>query len=572
MKINSIAIKNFRSIKYAKIHLHNITAIVGENNAGKTAILRAINAVLNFEEEKDSFISGKHRYAAPRHNTCITVQFDDLPSIYRNDAENGTLTIRLKYIYSKNRKYFYTVKNNTEHVVEENFVKDLSKNIVYVYIPTERTYKDVLWSDNSIFQRLVSSYIAQHTENRDRISAPVRNVSRQIHDVALKKLEKGINQLYMQNKDVDFQIDFPENIDYSVLLNNIVFSLNEFGRNYELEEWGSGTRSLAVIAMHRAYALLNKANIVLGIEEPEINLHPQAQKRFIMSLREKRHQNETQAIFTTHSTVLIDELSHNDIILVRREKDDKRGFVSAVNQLDDNFWNNNNMAEFKHNQFFYCKNSDFFFSKYIIICESKNDCQVFEYLLNPHLKNRAADVSYIDAGGVNNIQYPYFLLKELKIPFTIVVDKDYFFGYRKNEVDNSRDEKSGLPLYNKSMNHNLVLDDLFNKSKREIIERANRKGYREFFNEIKNENIVSMNYCLEMDLTCSSRAREILYDKLEIPKDKRSQSGLLINYKKSIKRIENILFVIKAIPIKNLPESYNKIKNFLLEQMNNYLE
>lgn len=571
MKIHSITIENFRSIKKAKILLHNITAIVGENNAGKTAILRAINAVMNFEEEKEQFFSGRHRYA-PRCNTKITVEFDDIPDIYSENAENGILILRLKYNYNSNKKNFYIVKNNVETSIEESFVKCLSNYIVYVYIPTERTYKDILWKDNSIFQRLVSSYIAQHTENRDRISTPVRNVSRHIHDIALKKLEKEINQLYMQNKDVDFQINFPDNVDYSILLNNIVFSLNEFGKNYELQEWGSGTRSLAVIAMHRAYALLNRANIVLGIEEPEVNLHPQAQKRLIMSLREKRHQNETQAIFTTHSTVLIDELSHTDIILVRRTKDDKRGFVSDINQLHENFWDDNNITEFKHNQFFHYKNSDFFFSKFIIICESKNDCQVFEHLLNPKLKNKSADVSYIDAGGVENISYPYFLLKELKIPFTIVVDKDYFFKYQNDKVDDSRDMRSGLPIYSQRMNHNLVLDDLFNQIERNEIESANRKGYREFFGKIKTKNIVSMNFCLEMDLTCSSQARELLYDKLNILAIRRSQLELLTKNKNSIKKIENISFVLKNIPTSKLPESYNKIKNFLLEQADRYLE
>ena len=31
--------------------MNDITAIVGENNAGKTAILRALNAIMNYEEE-----------------------------------------------------------------------------------------------------------------------------------------------------------------------------------------------------------------------------------------------------------------------------------------------------------------------------------------------------------------------------------------------------------------------------------------------------------------------------------------------------------------------------------------
>ena len=139
-----------------------------------------------------------------------------------------------------------------------------------------------------------------------------------------------------------------------------MLSINEYGSNYMLKECGSGTKSLTVIAMHRANALRNKTSIVLGIEEPETNLHPQAQKCLIMSLRDNRHDNETQAIFTTHSTVLIDTLRHENIVLVRR-RPDKRGFVSHIRQLPNDFWNKYNIEEYKHYQYFNYKNSDFFF-------------------------------------------------------------------------------------------------------------------------------------------------------------------------------------------------------------------
>lgn len=81
----------------------------------------------------------------------------------------------------------------------------------------------------------------------------------------------------MQNRSMDFKIGFPQDLDYSILLNNIELSLNEFDSNYLLQEWGSGTKSLAVIAIHRAKAMLDSGSIVLGIEEPETNLHLQAQ-------------------------------------------------------------------------------------------------------------------------------------------------------------------------------------------------------------------------------------------------------------------------------------------------------
>ena len=55
MKIESIQIENFRSIQNATITMHQVLAIVGQNNVGKSHILRALNAFFNFDEEKRDF-------------------------------------------------------------------------------------------------------------------------------------------------------------------------------------------------------------------------------------------------------------------------------------------------------------------------------------------------------------------------------------------------------------------------------------------------------------------------------------------------------------------------------------
>lgn len=79
-----------------------------------------------------------------------------------------------------------------------------------------------------------------------------------------------------------------------------------------VSEYGSGIKSLTVIALHRMLAQLGNTSIVLGIEEPETNLHPQAQRMLINSLKTGRQTCETQAIFATHSTI-VDALDHDDI-------------------------------------------------------------------------------------------------------------------------------------------------------------------------------------------------------------------------------------------------------------------
>lgn len=573
MRIEEVKIKNFRSIKSATFRMNKITAVVGENNAGKTAVLRAINAVLNYMDEEMSFKNKTHQYAV-RSNTYITISFVEVPDkvIYKDKIDIDKLVIKFVYKYSKDKEQYMYVKDGEEKSVDDEFMKNLSKDIKYVYIPAGRTNKDVSWEENSIFKEVVSNYMYKHTKNRDRISGDVRKVAKKIHDSALTTLEKDINTLYMQNQTMDFKFDFADDLDYSVLLKKIKFSLNECGTDYLLKEWGSGTKSLAVIAMYRANALLEEESIVLGIEEPETNLHPQAQKRFIHSLRNELHDNETQTIFTTHSTVLVDELQHEDIILIRRKKDSKRGFKSVLSQLQKNFWEKYGLEEFKHYQFFNYKNSDFFFSKYVVIGESKNDIQVIKKLIESKIQNVIADVSFLELGGIEFLKYPYFLLKELEIPYMMVVDKDVFFDYKNGKVDESRDVKSGLPKYKYEMKDNIVLKDIF-KTDQEMrkIERLNSQGYKKFVDEIKKYNILSMNYCLEMDLMCSKRAREIYYMGKNILPEHQTQKYILVNQKKAIKDIKIIMKIMDELVGNSYPISYKKIKAAIIEDITNKL-
>lgn len=573
MRIEEVKIKNFRSIKSATFRMNKITAVVGENNAGKTAVLRAINAVLNYMDEEMSFKNKTHQYAV-RSNTYITISFVEVPDkvIYKDKIDIDKLVIKFVYKYSKDKEQYMYVKDGEEKSVDDEFMKNLSKDIKYVYIPAGRTNKDVSWEENSIFKEVVSNYMYKHTKNRDRISGDVRKVAKKIHDSALTTLEKDINTLYMQNQTMDFKFDFADDLDYSVLLKKIKFSLNECGTDYLLKEWGSGTKSLAVIAMYRANALLEEESIVLEIEEPETNLHPQAQKRFIHSLRNELHDNETQTIFTTHSTVLVDELQHEDIILIRRKKDSKRGFKSVLSQLQKNFWEKYGLEEFKHYQFFNYKNSDFFFSKYVVIGESKNDIQVIKKLIESKIQNVIADVSFLELGGIEFLKYPYFLLKELEIPYMMVVDKDVFFDYKNGKVDESRDVKSGLPKYKYEMKDNIVLKDIF-KTDQEMrkIERLNSQGYKKFVDEIKKYNILSMNYCLEMDLMCSKRAREIYYMEKNILPEHQTQKYILVNQKKAIKDIKIIMKIMDELVGNSYPISYKKIKAAIIEDITNKL-
>lgn len=376
MKIKSISIENFRSIKNATINFNEITALVGENNAGKTAILRALNSVFNYEYENEFFLNSMHRYWK-KTITKITIIFEEVPEkeIYMNKKKDGILRLRFQYSYSKSRngRTLCCLIDNEKVNVDENFILELKKDIDFVYIPANRGGKDLTWSESSILARVVKAYLQDYTRNRDLLSNQVARMAKSIHKQVLTKLESELSQLNMVDDFGNYKLSFRESIDYKIFLDQINLYLDD-EESMPVSEYGSGVKSLTVIALHRMLAKLNNVSIILGIEEPETNLHPQAQKKFIASLKDKRQDCETQAIFATHSTVIVDALDHQDIVLVRREKDEKRGFHSSTSQLPVDFWTLHNIAELKHYNFFKYRNSDFFFAKYVVITGKHYRC------------------------------------------------------------------------------------------------------------------------------------------------------------------------------------------------------
>lgn len=557
MKLKSITIEKFRSIKKSTIYLNKINAIVGENNAGKTAILRAINSILNFKLEDPFFLNKTHQYAL-RNNTYINIILADVDSCkYKDYSFNRELHIFFSYDYSKFKSKMYIKCGTTTINIDDRFMDELRNDILYVYITSERTSSDISWENDSIIKDLILEHFSRQTQNRDSISNDIKRVANKIHDKIVTKLEKEINQVFMSNVYGNLKIKFPDNMDYNTLISNLNLYLNVNQSDLSVNEWGSGTKSLAIIAMYRTKASMYNGSIVLGLEEPETNLHPQAQRRFIDSLKKDLFDSETQAIFTTHSTVLIDELNHDDIILVRRINDtskNSREFHSYIKQIVPEFWNKNSLEKFKHEQFFSYKNSDFFFSKYVIIGESKNDCQVLDILLSPKIKDLSFDVSYIDAGGVENIKYPYYLLKELDLPFSVVFDHDFLFNYKNNnELKSSRDS-NWLPMYSNKITNQFIKDIL---SENDVITiEKNSDKYIEIVKVLSKYKLYMMRYCLEMDLTCSEKALKEFFDIMNIPASSRTQKDLLVSYKNAIKKIETIINVVRSIPPKAYPKSY----------------
>jgi putative ATP-dependent endonuclease of OLD family len=566
MKIKDIHVSKFRSVENGKFHFNQITGIVGQNNSGKSALMRALNSFFNPDVEIHNFINGTNLYSPTRAIPRITIDFESVPNknIYNTFSHNGEMCIKQEFNKSRN-KLEYSVKNNgTFQIANEDFVKELFKDVQFILIPTERGAKYKGQDEITILKRLLDSFFLNHTAKRDTLSPKVKDAFKYFKKNALSKVSKGIEDMYLAKKGFRLEIDSRFPLNYELFINDLAIKIVEEGQNFKLEECGSGIQSLVAISIYRYLAKLNHTNFIIGIEEPEINLHPQAQKELIFALLDETNNSDLQLIFTTHSTVLIDELDHTKIVLVRKEKDDKRSFKTTIHQLNSQFWINYNLQTLQYDKFHKFRNSEFFFANHVIVTESPTDSEVFRNLLK--LKNIVIErhgISVLELSGINSLKYAFYLLRDLKIPKTMIIDKDFFFDYQNGSKANSRYANGFFNYKNTFKNEILITEILNNQSKRTQIEGLLTSNHSRALDLTLEFDVLCMKYNMEMDLIASNTAVNLIYQKLNIPQADRNTNNLLTNYEGGLKKLELLLYIITNLPHQNLPNSYKRlIKRF----------
>lgn len=567
MKISSIRIQNFRSIEDTTLSINQILAIVGANNTGKSHVLRALNSFFNYESEQLSFLNGDHIYS--RHSRPkITVTFteilneDDISSDYIN---NGKLTIKFWYRWDrKNPTYEVLIPSGKPITIDIDTFERITSHYRFIYVPIIRNYNIAFSENNGLAYRLLKQILTKQTYNRNTIQPIIDKLLNKFDNTVFKSTIKELKKYYPFESDVEFQMNI-SNMDLSdTILHNVVLSLIENSQKNSLDNCGSGIQSAVYFALSLAISMREDINYLVGIEEPELNMHPQAQRQLIDSLQDNSRYPNSQFILTTHSTVLIDKLGHTSIALCRKDSTKSRDVVSRFTQLDENFWEKYDFTDERYYNFFAYKNSDFFFSNYIIITESSADCNIISALLKKYgIDIERVGISLIPASGERSIKYPYALAKDLKIPFLCLVDHDVFRPYSNNSRKDSLNEY-GIPKYKQELKSSSPILSLIKETdKHKLLDSFNSEDYNTATKILLKYNIISMRYAIEVDFALCKTCAEKLYEILNVSLSNRNTTFLLVNLCNKIKEYNVINAALNSLNTQSLPKSYKEIIKYM---------
>ncbi len=211
------------------------------------------------------------------------------------------------------------------------------------------------------------------------------------------------------------------------------------GYNSELTEKGHGIQRLALFSLLRTYNTFDfgkktsESNIIIGIEEPEIYLHPPL-KRATYNLLKQISEGNNQVVYTTHDSLFISVDNFDQIRLFRKSTEENPITVShelniskIIGHYKKLYGKDIDKLSIRH-RFHHLideTKNEGFFAKKVILIEGETE----KYALPNYFRAKGLDIdtnriSIITTGSVDTISYLLLLFNEFRIPCYVIFDGD----------------------------------------------------------------------------------------------------------------------------------------------------
>lgn len=205
------------------------------------------------------------------------------------------------------------------------------------------------------------------------------------------------------------------------------------------ERKGHGLQRAVIFSLIRAWARLIRStpagaatasprraseSVIFAIEEPEMFLHPQAQRQLAKTMLEIASSSEHQVMCCTHSTHFVDIARYRNIVIVR--KPDARQGTQVRQCLRDLFAgldSEDKKRRFNMAAWFNPDRSELFYARRVVLVEGPTEKAIFPFLAE-RLGCYDPRVSVVDCASKHNLPLYIEILKAFSLDFVVVHDED----------------------------------------------------------------------------------------------------------------------------------------------------
>ncbi|MCI5144425.1 MAG: ATP-dependent endonuclease [Candidatus Electrothrix sp. AR3] len=166
------------------------------------------------------------------------------------------------------------------------------------------------------------------------------------------------------------------------------------------------------------------------LEEPELYLHPQAQRALFDSLV-SLSESKNQVLLCTHASALIDVEKYSSICIVKKDSDEEG---TKICQFTGELFVGDNKKDFNLAYWLNPDRSELFFAKKVVLVEGPTDKTIIP-LLAKSLGIFKYEVTLVDCGSKTAIPLYARLLNSFSIPYVAVYDQDHQAHKNQQAID-----------------------------------------------------------------------------------------------------------------------------------------
>lgn len=445
IRLTHVEIENFRSIKELEFNPAQLCALIGPNNAGKSNILAALELLLGQSYPVEARLTEDDYYRR---------DFDEKPRISAEFAytDEGGYDAQMRFEFgptvgSEELKLRYWGEGQAGSFASKRLRErfglirlDVNRNLRQ-HQPTNRwtLLGRLLLEINAELRRdedRMREFAEAMEQLRDNVLASVpgfQTLVDVVREESARQLQRTVDEVA-----VEFSLHDPWNFYRTLQL-----VVREAGMTFRADQMGMGLQSSLTIALLRAYAKIARQDrAVIAIEEPELFMHPLAQRQFYALMRELAYPDlglPLQILYTTHSGNLIDLEHFDEICLVRKEIGDgssstkaiSTGFEPLVEQLLAAGIEGAHRESVKARlaSTFDRSRADGVFASVTVLVEGAAERMSLSVYAEAHGFNLDAEnVAIVSAGGKTGIPTLYRIYTSLGIPTYVVWDGDRTAG------------------------------------------------------------------------------------------------------------------------------------------------
>ncbi|MCI5222116.1 MAG: DUF2813 domain-containing protein [Candidatus Electrothrix sp. AR4] len=454
IQIDIVRICGFRGISNIEISLPRVAVLLGQNNAGKTSVIKALQLSLGDysryltdedfhigeDEKRQETITVDLRFIAIEGDTRAS-EFSEkwqqeLGDKIQAEADGKQFVAirttaksdRVKGGYIVDRFHLNTWPERDEwqnaQVTTGNRLRKRLESIPFISIDAQRDIHNELKEKSSFIGRVLSS-----VEYDDEDVAELEHMVAEVNKEAIEKSEP-LKQLknHLDNLNQSFEgsgqtelTPFPKKI--RDLSKRFSVHFGESDKNsFSMEYHGMGTRSWASLLTVKAFVELLAKNHeeeaepffpVLAAEEPEAHLHPNAQRTLYRQLID----TQGQVIISTHSPYIAGLAEIHEIKYLKKQESSVE-----VYQLRETF-EGDDLRKLKREVVH--SRGELLFSKAIVLSEGETEEQALPELFEAYTGKHpfALGINFVGVNGSGAKYRPFLILaKDLDIPVYIFSD------------------------------------------------------------------------------------------------------------------------------------------------------